>query len=106
MNAHITGKGLRARVFAAVGAGAVALLLATSLPGWVGLAWAGVDGDISLNSFVSSSSCSGTNCATSSTGMTNRGTGVGLYARADNGDGLSGFSLTGGSGVVGSANAG
>ena len=45
-----------------------------------------------MNSFVSSSSCNGTNCATNSTGITNKGGGVGLFARADNGDGLSGFS--------------
>ena len=97
---------LRTRLVAVVATGVVALFLAISVPGWLGWAWAGADGDISLNSYVSSSSCSGTNCATSSTGMTNKGNGVGLYARADNGDGLSGFSLTGGSGVSGQANAG
>jgi len=97
---------LRGRLTAAVATGIVALVLAISVPGWLGWAWAGLDGDISLNSFVSSSGCSGTNCATNSTGITNKGSGVGLYARADNGDGLSGFSLAGGSGVVGEANAG
>jgi hypothetical protein len=64
----------------------------------------GTDGDISLNSFVSSSNCTSTNCATSSTGFTNKGSGLGLYARADAGDGLYGFSLAGGAGVVGSSN--
>jgi hypothetical protein len=100
------GKGLRAGLSAVFAAGVLALFLATSLPGWVGLAWAGIDGDISLNSFVNSSSCTGTNCATGSTGITNKGSGVGLYARADDGDGLEGFSLAGGGGVVGTANAG
>jgi hypothetical protein len=82
---------------------ALALLLVATVPGWVDAAWAGTDGDISLNSYVSSSNCTSTNCATSSTGFTNKGSGLGLFARADDGDGLYGFSKSGGVGVYGSS---
>ncbi len=105
MNSTASGRVRRPGLSAVVAAGVLALVLATSLPGWVGRALA-ANGPITLGSFVSSSQCDATNCATGSTGVTNKGTGVGLYLRADKGNGLEGFSLTGGSGVVGTANAG
>ncbi len=105
MNSTASGRVRRPGLSAVVAAGGLALVLATSLPGWVGRALA-ANGPITLGSFVSSSQCDATNCATGSTGVTNKGTGVGLYLRADKGNGLEGFSLTGGSGVVGTANAG
>src|SRR6266496_5550603 len=97
------GKGLRAGVWATVIAGAMALLMAISLPGWVGLVWAGSDGDLVLGSFISNGSCTPvtTNCAGGVTGMTSHG--AGLVVRADDGDALAGTTLSGDTGVTGTS---
>ena len=81
----------------------VALYLAVSLPGWIGVAWAGTDGDLVLGSYISSSLCTpgATNCTNFPTGATSLNGGFSF--RSDDGTGLTGFSKSGGDGVSGSS---
>jgi hypothetical protein len=93
----------RAAIRAAVVTAVVALVLAVSLPGWIGPASAGVDGDLVLGSFISNGNCDNgaTNCTGSVTGVTSKA--GGLTYRAEDGTGLSGFSRSGDPGVSGSS---
>ncbi|HEX9375319.1 MAG TPA: hypothetical protein VGB19_03640 [Actinomycetota bacterium] len=94
---------MRTRVrFTATGA---LLALAVVLFSSVGMrvALAGVDGDLVLGSFISNGSCTpgSTNCTSGSTGVTSQG--GGLVWRAQDGDGLEGFSNSGDTGVIGTS---
>jgi hypothetical protein len=106
MNYAIGEKPHQAVTRAAAVTGVAALFLAVWLPGWIGPASAGTDGDLVLGSFISNGTCTPgtTNCTDFVTGVTSHG--GGLTWRADGGTGLTGVSLaTGGTGVSGNGTA-